>query len=101
MRRLQTHSRYAIVSFAATTLLAGCVGDGPKPEINAKPPNIGTITKVAYDGASDDLLTAGLGKTGLPLALPSPAGESGSADGGGIASARDFYQLYRASGRQS
>ena len=72
MRRLQTHSRYAIVSFAAATLLAGCVGDGPKPEINAKPPNIGTITKVAYDGASDDLLTAGLGKTGLTAGAPEP-----------------------------
>ena len=89
MRQLRTHSRYAIVSLAATTLLTSCIGDGNKPEINVPPPNIGTITKATYDGVSDDLLTAGLGKTGL------------TADGGRIASAGDLYQLYRASGRQS
>jgi len=32
---------------------------------NAKPAFIGTITTATYDGTSDDLLTAGLGKSGL------------------------------------
>ena len=72
MRQLRKHSRYAIVSLAATTLLTSCIGDGNKPEINVTPPNIGTITKVAYDGVSDDLLTAGLGKTGLTAGAPEP-----------------------------
>jgi hydroxybutyrate-dimer hydrolase len=30
----------------------------------------GPILKAVYDGVSDDLLTAGLGKTGLTLAAP-------------------------------
>jgi hydroxybutyrate-dimer hydrolase len=72
MRQLRKHSRYAIVSLAATTLLTSCIGDGNKPEINVTPPNIGTITKAAYDGVSDDLLTAGLGKTGLTAGAPEP-----------------------------
>jgi hydroxybutyrate-dimer hydrolase len=37
---------------------------------NIKPPYIGEISKNHYDGNSDDLLTAGLGKTGLTLAAP-------------------------------
>lgn len=37
---------------------------------NIKPPYIGEISKNYYDGNSDDLLTAGLGKTGLALAAP-------------------------------
>ena len=31
---------------------------------------MGAVTKTSYDGASDDLLTAGLGKTGLAGAAP-------------------------------
>ncbi len=56
-------------------LLAGCAGSGgPAPSTNAKPAFVGTITKTFYDGASDDLLTGGLGKTGLgAAAAPAPA----------------------------
>jgi hydroxybutyrate-dimer hydrolase len=37
---------------------------------NVKPPYIGEIRATYYDGDTDDLLTAGLGKTGLLLAAP-------------------------------
>ena len=37
---------------------------------NVKPPYIGKISAKYYDGDSDDLLTGGLGKTGLQLAAP-------------------------------
>jgi hydroxybutyrate-dimer hydrolase len=37
---------------------------------NVKPPYIGEISAKYYDGDSDDLLTAGLGKTGLGGAAP-------------------------------
>ncbi|EHP39804.1 D-(-)-3-hydroxybutyrate oligomer hydrolase [Cupriavidus basilensis OR16] len=35
---------------------------------NIKPANIGTVTVKSYDGSTDDLLTAGLGKDGLASA---------------------------------
>ena len=52
--------------------LAACGGDGDSGgEVNRKPDFIqGAITEKAYDGATDDLLTAGLGKTGLGGAAP-------------------------------
>jgi hydroxybutyrate-dimer hydrolase len=37
---------------------------------NDKPAFLGAVTTVTYDGATDDLLTAGLGKTGLAGAAP-------------------------------
>jgi hydroxybutyrate-dimer hydrolase len=57
-------------------MLASCGGhdDGgpvvaPPLDINVRPANIGAVSIVTYDGASDDLLTAGLGKTGLGAAV--------------------------------
>jgi hydroxybutyrate-dimer hydrolase len=60
---------------AAAGLLAGCLGSGyPTPEPNVKPAFLGDVSKAFYDGGSDDLLTAGLGKTGLgAAAAPAPA----------------------------
>jgi hydroxybutyrate-dimer hydrolase len=59
---------------AASLLLAGCWGeDTYTPEQNLKPSFVGTVTKNTYDGVSDDLLTAGLGKTGLAGAAPTIA----------------------------
>lgn len=55
-------------AIAAGALLAGCLVDGGGGEsfnVNVKPSFAGTATKTTYDGVSDDLLTAGLGKTGL------------------------------------
>jgi hydroxybutyrate-dimer hydrolase len=59
-------------------LMAGCGGGGKDdddnggnpPEANAKPAYVGTVTVTEYDGSTDDLLTAGLGRTGLAGAVP-------------------------------
>jgi hydroxybutyrate-dimer hydrolase len=60
-------NRGTVIALAATGLLAGCLGSGDDANdaANVKPSFVGTVTKTAYDGASDDLLTAGMGKTGL------------------------------------
>lgn len=64
-----------VLAAIASSLLAGCNGgDTYTPESNIKPSFLGTVTKTTYDGVSDDLLTAGLGKTGLgAAAAPAPA----------------------------
>ena len=67
------YERYAgaVASVAAALMVAGCWGDDTyTPEQNVKPAFVGTITKSTYDGNTDDLLTAGLGKTGLAGASP-------------------------------
>ncbi|HEY5309991.1 MAG TPA: 3-hydroxybutyrate oligomer hydrolase family protein, partial [Casimicrobiaceae bacterium] len=55
--------------------LVACASLGGGSTINVKPPFIvGSIDSATYDGATDDLLTAGLGKTGLQAAAaPAPA----------------------------
>ncbi len=59
-----------MLASAIALLLAGC-GDDVSPTIsNTKPTFVGTVTKSTYDGTTDDLLTAGLGKTGLAGAAP-------------------------------
>jgi hydroxybutyrate-dimer hydrolase len=52
--------------------LAGCSKDDtPEDPDNVRPSYIrGTIASATYDGTADDLLTAGLGKTGLAGAAP-------------------------------
>lgn len=64
------------------TALAGAVlalsacgggGGGDGENINIKPAYLGTVTTSSYDGSSDDLLTAGLGKTGLGGTAPAIA----------------------------
>ena len=74
MRRIPVHLRCVGIALAAT-LLTGCIGhsDGDESVINVKPSNVGAIIKVSYDGSSDDLLTAGLGTTGLGATAPVPA----------------------------
>lgn len=57
---------------AAVAVLAACGGSNPE-DINAKPGYLGTISSATYDGTSDDLLTGGLGKTGLAGAAPTAA----------------------------
>jgi hydroxybutyrate-dimer hydrolase len=56
-------------------MLAACGSNRHnKPEdLNQLPAYLGTISSKTYDGASDDLLTAGLGKTGLAGAAPAYA----------------------------
>lgn len=54
----------------AMLTLGACGGAGSGEVINVKPSYLGTVTSASYDGTSDDLLTAGLGKTGLGGATP-------------------------------
>ncbi len=59
----------AVALASAVGLLAGCGGGGGESFIvNVKPSFVGTVSKATYDGTTDDLLTAGLGKTGLASA---------------------------------
>ena len=57
------------------TLLAltACGSDHAPEERNILPTYLGSITQADYDGKSNDLLTAGLGKTGLAAAAPAYA----------------------------
>ena len=66
----------AASALAAAALAASCGGDTTVTlgsgdyEVNVKPTFAGTATTTTYDGTSDDLLTAGLGRTGLATAAP-------------------------------
>ena len=60
----------AICFALSASALAGC-GNSDDPAIpptNVRPSFLGTVTTATYDGASDDLLTAGLGWDGLQSA---------------------------------
>lgn len=62
----------ALAGIALTACGSGSHHRHDEPEdLNFKPNYLGTITSTNYDGASDDLLTAGLGKTGLAATAPS------------------------------
>jgi hydroxybutyrate-dimer hydrolase len=65
--------RTPIAAAALTALvLGGCASSSE--DINTLPAGIaGTIAEAAYDGTTDDLLTGGLGKTGLMGAAPAYA----------------------------
>jgi hydroxybutyrate-dimer hydrolase len=65
-----------IAASAASILVNGCSGGGGNnvTTLNVKPDFImGTISTVSYNGTTDDLATAGLGKTGLAGASPTAA----------------------------
>ena len=66
------HSRAALL--IAALAIAGC-SSSTDVELNVKPAFVGTIDTKNYDGNTDDLLTAGLGKTGLQSATP-PASDA-------------------------
>ena len=57
---------------AAVLALSACGGGGGGffESKNAKPVFLGSVSSARYDGISDDLLTAGLGKTGLGGSAP-------------------------------
>ena len=61
---------------SAVLALSACGGNGDPIaalNINTKPSYLGAIATASYDGSLDDLLTAGLGKTGLGGAAPAVA----------------------------
>ncbi len=51
------------LTVVAAASLAACGGGGD--DINQKPAYLGSVAEATYDGNTNDLLTAGLGKTGL------------------------------------
>ncbi len=57
----------AAAAIAASTVLSACGGGSSDPgeNRNAKPAFLGVVASASYDGNTNDLLTAGLGKTGL------------------------------------
>jgi hydroxybutyrate-dimer hydrolase len=67
--------KLGISSIVAVSILSGCGGGGSSTavDLNQKPAYLGTIQQATYDGASDDLLTAGLGASGLAGAAPAVA----------------------------
>ncbi|OYY92489.1 MAG: D-(-)-3-hydroxybutyrate oligomer hydrolase [Polaromonas sp. 28-63-22] len=62
-------------TMAVSVVLSGCGGGGGEPAEakNVKPAYLGAVATASYDGTADDLLTAGLGKTGLGGVAPAPA----------------------------
>ncbi len=68
-------NRAVLLGLATAAGLAACGGHddgGPvpvPPDVNVKPAFLTNLSIKSYDGASDDLLTAGLGKTGLGSAV--------------------------------
>ncbi len=75
---LHSPLRLSSLALAAVAALAtsGCgggnttvkLGEGDY-EVNLKPSFVGSTNTLTYDGSSDDLLTAGLGRTGLASAV--------------------------------
>ncbi|WBS03094.1 3-hydroxybutyrate oligomer hydrolase family protein [Pseudoduganella sp. SL102] len=69
---MQMTTSKTAIALAVALLLGGCGSDDDDdPEVlNQKPAWLGAISTASYDGTSDDLLTAGLGTTGLAAAAP-------------------------------
>ena len=64
-------SRPFMPAALAAAVLAACGGsDGDSAAPNTKPSYLGAISETTYDGTSNDLLTAGLGASGLAAAAP-------------------------------
>ncbi len=56
---------YVSISMIVFSLHACGGGGGASDEVNTKPSYLGEISSTRYDGSSDDLLSAGLGRSGL------------------------------------
>ena len=66
-----TKTTKTAIALAVALLLGACGGDDDddEPEVlNQKPAYLGTVSSASYDGTTDDLLTGGLGATGLAAA---------------------------------
>ncbi|MBY0464588.1 MAG: D-(-)-3-hydroxybutyrate oligomer hydrolase, partial [Burkholderiales bacterium] len=56
----------SVTNWGLTMVAAACLAAcGGGDDINQKPAFLGSVAETAYDGNTNDLLTAGLGKTGL------------------------------------
>ncbi len=84
----------AAAAAAAAVLLSACGGDSD--EFNTLPSFVaGSVRITAYNGSTDDLLTAGLGKTGLSNATP-PACATATAPTAAQLRCAAIYYNYRA-----
>ena len=63
----------ATVAAAGALLIVGACASNNGENINSKPTYLGAVSVTTYDGSTDDLLTAGLGKTKLGGAAPAVA----------------------------
>ena len=79
----------ALLCFSATALAAGGQFNNAP---NKLPPGVKPVSAITYDGVSDDLLTAGLGKTGIGGGRPSPIDPTKASDLRKLA----IYNNYRA-----
>lgn len=61
------------MTFVVSAGLLAAHGGAAAAELNRKPDYLGAIQKATYDGVNDDLLTAGLGWTGIQGATPAYA----------------------------
>ena len=69
MRFHDCFPRRALAATLGAGFLTACFGEGSAGvDLNVLPSFASAVKRTAYDGASDDLLTAGLGKTGLGAA---------------------------------
>ncbi|HSW04702.1 D-(-)-3-hydroxybutyrate oligomer hydrolase [Aquabacterium sp.] len=66
--RVSALAATGLAAAGLTAALGGCSLDDDPVDVNVKPSYVGTVRTTRYDGVSDDLLTAGLGKTGLASA---------------------------------
>lgn len=71
MKRTTRWTPLALTGTALALSLAGC--GGGSDDLNEKPAYLGAVHHQEVDGITDDLLTAGLGKTGLALPVPAYA----------------------------
>ncbi|WP_308923246.1 3-hydroxybutyrate oligomer hydrolase family protein [Janthinobacterium sp. J1-1] len=60
-------------SLCTLLILTACGSSHTAEDLNQLPAYLGTITRLDVDGRTNDLLTAGLGKTGLAAAAPAYA----------------------------
>ncbi|MFC5523376.1 D-(-)-3-hydroxybutyrate oligomer hydrolase [Polaromonas jejuensis] len=85
------------LAISSLSVLAACAsGSGSPLADNTKPGFIqGSITKTVYDGVSNDLLTAGLGKSGLQAASPPAFADPNNPTANELRT-RAIYNNYRA-----
>lgn len=70
MEKVQSANALRWVALPLALLAAGCVGEGDGDrDVNIRPAYLSQLRSATYDGVADDLLTAGLGMSGLGSAV--------------------------------